>query len=312
MRKYTSKTQKIEMYGEKYNKTQEEMYRILTEHEALLTLDELKIKYDNENIGQLPQWLIDEGGYSALTQYIDKGINIKYDSRYFWSTKEEFRSEMYEFILKRIHLYKSGSNITSAVANRMVWLWRQHAGRGSYFPISLQDPIHRNKSKIDDDDVTYENIITKTEYDTSEDIELIHTINTIKNKQVRDVLIVIGYMVANIQEFKPLYSEVIKTLDRDVLIELTRLQKKLNDKYSAYEITQDNGQVINKNRIKVTAKDVLKAMKFNVEQISYTRKVRKSQKCPSGLKQVNIEQKYNINDSLTELQNFITNIGLVY
>ena len=54
MRKYTSKKQKTKMYAEKYNMEEEEVNRILSEYEDLLTLDELKIRYDNPNIGILP------------------------------------------------------------------------------------------------------------------------------------------------------------------------------------------------------------------------------------------------------------------
>ncbi len=50
MRKYTSKAQKTIMYAQKYNIKEEEVKRILSEYEDLLTLEELKIKYDNPNI----------------------------------------------------------------------------------------------------------------------------------------------------------------------------------------------------------------------------------------------------------------------
>ena len=46
MYNYTSKTQKIVKYSEKYNLSEERISYILNTHEDLLTLDELKIKYD--------------------------------------------------------------------------------------------------------------------------------------------------------------------------------------------------------------------------------------------------------------------------
>ena len=60
MRKYTSKSQKIDLYSAKYNISKEEVNRILSEHEDVLTLEELKIKYDNPDIGKLPEWLSEE------------------------------------------------------------------------------------------------------------------------------------------------------------------------------------------------------------------------------------------------------------
>ena len=44
MRKYTSKSQKIDLYSAKYNISKEEVKRMLSEHEDVLTLEELNLE----------------------------------------------------------------------------------------------------------------------------------------------------------------------------------------------------------------------------------------------------------------------------
>lgn len=309
MRNYTSKKQKIEMYSKKYNKTEEEVYRILTEHEDLLTLDELKIRYDDEHIGELPQWLVEEGGYEALMNYIRKGIFIKYDGAYRFNTVEEFESYMLEFILKRIKQFNNGSKIVSAVANRMVWLWRQNTARSSYTPISLQDKVFSGESE---QEATFENILSDNSVDSdpTQSSDLINSIMSIKDKSVRDVLIVIGYLSAQIEELELAYIRVLNSLDEDCKQELLVLQKRLESKYSLEPIYK-NGRQVNKNNIKVTAKEVIKAMKFNKQEISYDIKTNKTIHNPNGVKHIKVLDKCSVPQSLIELQDYLVNIGLL-
>ena len=130
MKKYTSKTDKIAMYSKKYNMKEEDVYRILTEHEDVLTLDELKIKYDNPNIGKLPEWLSEE----ELSNMIWNTIH------HYWSqifeqkmSKEELFSEHQEYIRKKIGLYENHHHIKAALVKRMITLANEYTRKGKYY-----------------------------------------------------------------------------------------------------------------------------------------------------------------------------------
>ena len=60
MRNYTSPKEKVENYSIKFNLPKEEVKRILSTQDAELTKEELKVKYNNENIGKIPYWISEE------------------------------------------------------------------------------------------------------------------------------------------------------------------------------------------------------------------------------------------------------------
>lgn len=104
MRKYTSKSDKINMYSQKYGKTKEEMYKILTEDDCMLTLEELKIKYDDSLLDEWPDWL-DYGQYDLI---IWNTVHQMYDYRYsWWISEEDLHQDLWLWIRLRIRQYNS-------------------------------------------------------------------------------------------------------------------------------------------------------------------------------------------------------------
>lgn len=303
MRKYTSKSQKVEMYSKKYNKPREEVFRILTEHEALLSLDELKIKYDNPNIGKLPQWLVDEGGYDALAKYIENGIRKKYDIKYStWVSKEDLTSYMWEFILKRIHLYETPAHIVSSVANRMVWLWRQNKARGDNFAMSLQDSI----SKSDDNDGTYSDIITKP-LASEESGKTRMNVMSERREDVRDILVAASYLISNIPGFEHDFQKIVaKCKDEQIKNDLKELESRVEEGEEITRMKMD-GIPVTKRKPKVTIKDIIKAMKFNVETVTTT----KLNKETNEMETVTQEVTYSVTNSLNELRDYLKFTGFV-
>lgn len=289
MRNYTSKSQKVEMYSEKYNLPREEVNRILSEHEANLTFDELKIKYDNTQLGKLPQWLVDEGGYEALQEYIETGVKSKFDFRWAtWTNVEDLTSYMWEFILKRIHTYNSGSHIITAIKNRMVWLWRQNFGRGSYFGMSLQDSYGRND---EGNPCTYGDIM-EAPRDT-ETLDLMDLINSVYDEATRGLLIIVGYL-NGIKQLEPYYNEVVNGQNPEVQAQLAEYLKQyirkqdeliLEDKHKQKQQEQED-----KKFRKITLKDIIKATGYNLNMLS--------------------QRKVNVSSAVDEVQDFVQYLGL--
>lgn len=287
MRDYTSKSQKVEMYAEKYNLPREEVHRILSEHEANLTLDELKIKYDDPNIGQLPQWLIDEGGYDALQQYIETGVKSKFDFRWSsWTTIEDLVSYMWEFILKRIHTYNTRSHIISAVKNRMVWLWRENFGRGSYFKMSLQDEYGRNDEGTP---CTYGDIMEAPK--DTEITDLIEMIDSVYDEATRGLLVIVGYL-NGIKELEPYYNKVVNGQNLEVQEKLSHYLRQYIEKQDELILKDQNKQFEegHKKPRRIALKDIIKATGYNINMLSQNR--------------------VNVTTAVSEVEEFINYLGI--
>lgn len=255
MRKYTSKKQKVEMYSAKYGLSKEYVYHILTEKECVLTFEELKIKYDCPTLGELPDWATDESISSVIWKTIHEKFDLKYST---WTTPEELYQTLQLFIRCRLHLYKNLSNIKTAVINRLVWLLREHLGRGSYIAIELDKPI--KNSKIDDENVTYSNMITKTSQYTEERY-LVDNILSIKDTDIKNLLIVLGYLVCDIDLLEKSYIELVQYSPVQVQNNLYKLQQKSD---TNEQLRQDryNGKLENKRIRRITVLDVMKALQI--------------------------------------------------
>lgn len=301
MRNYTSKSQKVEMYSKKYNLAEEEVYRILTEHEALLTKEELAIKYDNSHIGELPQWLIDEGGYEALQECIDKGIKSKFDFRWgTWTTIEDLNSYMWEFILKRIHLYNTKAHIVTAVKNRMVWLYREHAGRGVYIGVSFQDSYGRND---EGNTCTYGDIVPDdTETLDEEALHIQQFISNVPDEKTRSLLTAVGYLILNVEGLKEDFYNILETTtDEEVKENLRQLTKLAIQRVTEEELIKE--EKLEKKPVKLFIKDIIKAMKYNINTINCI-------DYNNNDEEYTITDKMTVKDSINELKDYIVNLGL--
>lgn len=308
MRKYTSKSQKVEMYSKKYNKTEDEVFRILSEHESLLTLDELKIKYDDPEIGKLPKWLLDDGGYDAIADCIETGIKTKFDYRFSgWTTIEDLTSYMWEFVLKRIHQYQTRGHIVTSVSNRMIWLWREHFGRGSYFDMSLQDYVSRDS---DENKTTYADIITKQS--SEEDLEYTRMdVLSLKDKAIQELVLATAYLSANITSLEPKYNEMVARLsvserpfDKEIYAGIKRLEEQQKENL---EINKQrmSGEKITKRAKSITIRDIIKAMKYNVEVVTQ----KKTNKETGEVELVETYKTRSVTEALEEVRDYLRFTG---
>ena len=188
MRKYTSRSQKIEIYSEKYDLSKEEVKRILTEHEDLLTFEELKIRYDNPDLGKLPNWLEEEALFKMIWKTIKDYWSELFAQRL---TMEELFSELYEYILKKVYMYENFNHLKVALVNRMKSLAQEYTRRGKYFIGSTDETYDSNNSNS----VMYK--FESPVYDDTiiDDNFFINKIRTFKDEQIKNLLILCGYLV---------------------------------------------------------------------------------------------------------------------
>ena len=257
MRKYTSKSQKIDLYSAKYNISKEEVNRILSEHEDVLTLEELKIKYDNPNIGKLPEWLSEE----TLDLMIWKTVH-QYWSPLFQQrmTKEELYSEHQEYIRKKINLFENVHHVKAALVKRMLFLVDEYTRKGKYFLGSTDEQLPA--------DNLYGSVRYKYELpiEDTKNIEsdlFIEQIRNIKNKSIKSLLIITGYLLCDITEFRKDYIEILRSSDEEVKMNLQKLEKTLEHN-EELDLMKYSNIVVTERKKSINIKDIIKALRLNI------------------------------------------------
>lgn len=257
MRKYTSKSQKIDLYSAKYNISKEEVNRILSEHEDVLTLEELKIKYDNPNIGKLPEWLSEE----TLDLMIWKTVH-QYWSPLFQQrmTKEELYSEHQEYIRKKINLFENVHHVKAALVKRMLFLVDEYTRKGKYFLGSTDEQLPA--------DNLYGSVRYKYELpiEDTKNIEsdlFIEQIRNIKNKSIKSLLIITGYLLCDITEFRKDYIEILRSSDEEVKMNLQKLEETLEHN-EELDLMKYSNIVVTERKKSINIKDIIKALRLNI------------------------------------------------
>ena len=257
MRKYTSKSQKIDLYSAKYNISKEEVNRILSEHEDVLTLEELKIKYDNPDIGKLPEWLSEE----TLDLMIWKTVH-QYWSPLFQQrmTKEELYSEHQEYIRKKINLFENVHHVKAALVKRMLFLIDEYTRKGKYFLGSTDEQLPA--------DNLYGSVRYKYELpiEDTKNIEsdlFIEQIRNIKNKSIKSLLIITGYLLCDITEFRKDYIEILRSSDEEVKMNLQKLEETLEHN-EELDLMKYSNTVVTERKKSINIKDIIKALRLNI------------------------------------------------
>lgn len=258
MRNYTSKSQKIDLYSQKYNLSKEEVYRILSEYEDILTLDELKIRYDNENIGVLPEWLLDDELDSMIWNTIHQMFDTRFSS---WTTKDDLHSDLQLFVRKNSNKFRNHAHLKTCLINRLKTLLDERSWRGKYY-----------ENSIDEEDTYSDSNSTKYKYekfmvsDTKEqdELELVMKINSIKDEKIRNLIIVTGYLICNISCLRKDYLQLLRTSEQSIKQNLKLLEDKLfdNDEIDRKRIDKVSMPSIRKKSLNIV--DVMKALKLYV------------------------------------------------
>ena len=257
MRKYTSKSQKIDLYSAKYNISKEEVNRILSEHEDVLTLEELKIKYDNPDIGKLPEWLSEE----TLDLMIWKTVH-QYWSPLFQQrmTKEELYSEHQEYIRKKINLFENVHHVKAALVKRMLFLVDEYTRKGKYFLGSTDEQLPADNLY---GSVRYRYELPIEDTKNIESDLFIEQIRNIKNKSIKSLLIITGYLLCDITEFRKDYIEILRSSDEEVKMNLQKLEETLEHN-EELDLMKYSNIVVTERKKSINIKDIIKALRLNI------------------------------------------------
>lgn len=257
MKNYTSKSQKIDLYSKKYNRPKEEIDRILSSHEDLLTFEELKIKYDNPNIGVLPDWLTEK----ELDLMIWKTIHENWNELFMnHTTKEDLYMECQEYIRKKIALYDNHNHLKASLTLRMRTLMNEYTRKGKYFLGSLDETYNNQDGQTS---YKFEPYSLNENVEVYKESEIISKIKSVKDKSLQDVLIITGYLICNIDELRGEYLNILRSCSSDIRDSIILLEEIVLENDYIDRCKLEN-KPINSKKVQLTVIDIVKALKLNI------------------------------------------------
>lgn len=290
MRKYTSPTQTAEKLASIYNMTKEQVFKLRQQHDCMLTLEELKIKYNNPTMEALPDWITEEQLQDTITRCINS-FHRKYNTWFdTYLTKEDVFMELYLHARMKLNAFNSIAMLSTSLTNKIFSII-YYAGRNANItPYSLYQKV--NEQEKDNRELL--DILAPQSNPTDEDNKFLLNIKSIKDKQLRELLIVIGYLVANISILHPLYMEVLDNNSETIVNNIKMLQARVEKNDEILRNRIDGIPCVEK-RHKLTITDVIKALEYNkVDAIQHT-----------ALGNVEVLKTMSVKECLSDIQDYI-------
>ena len=200
---------------EKYGLSREEATRIVKEDNMLLTVDELRMKFDNPDLGkEYPEWLTPLDHYRMCCATVRQMYNGNFAKI---CSPEDLASTLYINSSIKMNTFKNHQHLKSGLVTMAMTICRDGMRRQKYWSSQSLDTTFG-----DDDNLTnYERVVAKSEADEARDY--LNSIMSIKNREVRELLVLAGYIIGDIDSFKPAFLDIIKNseyIDRSELIKL--------------------------------------------------------------------------------------------
>lgn len=288
------KQEKIAMYMQK-GLTKEQAERLIWyNYNDYLTVEELAIKYDNPKLltHEYPDWLTKEKhleicGSVAKSEYrINKFIFTQ-------MTEYDLKIELFIWSTVRLFKFKNEAALKFGLRNRVKNIIRQGMKHNTsklrkedliteqqklddyyyervngepYLALSLDQKI--SNTEWSEDVSTFMDIVNvekETDYDK---YDIFASIEQISSKVLKDIIIVCGYLLAEIDELYPKVVQVMKTNNTSIKTNIQNLcEQQLN--YNNYKYAKANKLPYTKVN-KVTMEDIIIAFNTEWEELCVT------------------------------------------
>lgn len=246
---------KIQKIVDKYNIDEVKASYIVNSDEEYLNIDELKIKLDNPDMGKLPDWLTD----GALDKMIWNAIYTHRNPILsLYKTEEDLYQELQLYVRKKSNKFENFKHLKALLWNYMhneVHLYSRQ--RYDHFPISLNQPlVNGNNGDEFENNFLLEDGSIEDKYS-----DLVHTIISVKDEDIKKFLTVTGYLVCDIVELKDLYDNLYQSSKPCVQKKLKKLEdkKNFNDLLNFDYFLKSNGK--SKRKV-LSVKSVILALGF--------------------------------------------------
>lgn len=224
---------------EKYNLSREEAERIITTTNSELSIEDLRYKYDNMELGKsFPEWITPEN----LLSMCYKAVGTICNSNYYWYYgPDEIALDLYIWAVIRLNKYDNFKVLKKALHDQCKTIIRDINRKEV---INISSISMSNFEKPDEGDIALLSEVEDLRYeDKLSTSNLLLNIRNIKSSKIRGILILGGYFIANIIELADLVVDVYNTssdLQKKKLYELCKDDKWLCDRLN---LQYDNSEV---------------------------------------------------------------------
>lgn len=148
--------------------------------------------------------------------------------------------------------------------NRLKNMLDQQMWRSAHNSISLNDTV---KSGGDTDrDMFYEEIIPDNRTSIKDEGEFMIMVNAIKDKSLRAMFIVTGYLVCNLSFLEDEYNNILKSSDKEIQDNVAEMLKVV-ERGDEIDRLRIEGEVVKERKKKISVTDVISALKLNIIDI---------------------------------------------
>ena len=197
---------RIRICQENYGLTEEEATRIVKSDNCLLSLEELRMKFDYPDLGKkYPDWLSPIDHYKMCCATVRQMYNSNFERI---CSPDEMASILYIKSSIKLNTIKSYKHLKTALVTMSMGICRDGMRRQKYWSNkSLDDTVVEDKVPM------YETIVAKD--NEQEEQECLNAVMSIKNREVRELLIIAGFIIifaAYLLGFlyKPLFTDDIR------------------------------------------------------------------------------------------------------
>lgn len=247
--------QKIENCMNTWGVNEEYATRIFKESEDLLTFEELKMKYNNPNLGVVyPDWLSPVDHLKICYQTAKEAYAT---SKFDWiCEKQELVNMLFIWSSLRLPRFENHAVLKCACARACKNILRDNIIHLKYKGGSLENEWY---SRLNDNKFIDFHSIVSTNDDSTATTNLLCSIKSLKNKTVKGLLIVCGYVIAGIDDFEQAFYDYVKTCDVPTQEKLLDLLAKVEIYDATVMDRHFNGNKDSKAK-KVTIKNVMEVL----------------------------------------------------
>lgn len=249
---------RIRICQEKYGLTEEEATRIVKSDNCLLSLEELRMKFDYPDLGKkYPDWLSPIDHYKMCCATVRQMYNSNFERI---CSPDEMASILYIKSSIKLNTIKSYKHLKTALVTMSMGICRDGMRRQKYWSNkSLDDTVVEDKVPM------YETIVAKD--NEQEEQECLNAVLSIRNREVRELLIIAGFIIGRISYFEKEFMNIVNNsefIDRTKLIEILEQVVK-NDEL---EMKRASNIKVKERKTKITMKSVLAAYKTDLDATS--------------------------------------------
>lgn len=263
---------KIQKLVETYGINEEKANYIIYTDDVHLSIEDLKMKYDNPNIGILPDWLSEE----SLHNMICKSIHSKLSSTLLTNSSfDDLYQDIQIFVRIRSNKLKNFGYLKCMINNYLLNVISDNKMRQKYIQFNLETPIKTDKGH-GNDRLKMSDVLV----DNNDDSSIISLIDSIVDKDVKVFLIVVGYLLCRINILKPMYEDVINNSKDSVKSNLKKLEIDLIHNDRVDDIRKYENHAIDSKRKIINTKTIIAALELNnnifdiEEHLTKTNKIR--------------------------------------